>query len=877
MLVLATGGYARADLAPYSDLDIVIVLKDPTTHEEIVQQFVQGLWDSPYRPAQTVLAMDDLDGKLFTIPDRASSLLETRVLWGDAGLADEYERMVNALINEPVFSKYVQRKTEEFFARREKYGWVARVIEPHLKNEAGGFRDLHHVLWLERARAALHNQWKVRRQRGNMIRSFVSRLSHGHGLAEWEAEELVEAFGFLLAVREQLHERQKQSEDRLIVAEQASIASTLGYHGSERQVMIDLMRGVYQSTEKHSRFCEKFGPRFAEAEILTSPLPLSRSAHNETPAGANPPFSSTAEDLASDESAPSAKELSGINHTEIDQDSLNSGLNLSQPPSDGPDPPDLNAEVSFGHVDLSLPAIRQHASDPGALLDLLDYLADEELLLSGRTRHRLRRELHLNDGPQHDPGNWAIPLQRWFNVPSGFSRRLRLLDELDAIKLWLPEWREIAGLTTGSYYHRYTVDEHTLRALENLDHLPDTGIKGDPDSLWQDCSFRPMVYLALMLHDIAKGRGDKHSENGADIAREALTRFGMERWSDGVARLVEIHLRMEQTAFRRDFSDPAVIKTFLELVGDERTLRALYILTVCDLSAVRSGVWTSWKGRLLSELYVTTMDVLEHGLEVRKATVEQEAERVAPLLESTDHGRDRAEEFISALEVDYRRSVPAQEIASHLETVEQLQRGEFEHRWLIETHPGYVVLTLIDHDRPGLLAEITGLLTVQGIGIREARIFTRPDGVVIDRFRCEDIEPTELPLADRLNQIPERWSKLKQRELKLTDLFFRFQRRSRFERSKVARVDPGVRVQPTVEGAVVDISGADSIGLLYRLCSVLAEEGYEIRSARVTGRLDGIHDSFLIRDPEGRLANDEAQQALKQKLQEAADATLLAT
>lgn len=850
MLVLATGGYARADLAPYSDLDIVIVLNDPTAHEEIVQQFVQGLWDSPYKPAQTVLTMDDLDGKLFTIPDRASSLLETRVLWGDADLADQYEHRVNALIDEPVFSKYVQRKTEEFFARREKYGWVARVVEPHLKNEAGGFRDLHHVLWLERARAALHNQWKVRRQRGTMIRSFVSRLSHGHSLAEWEAEQLVEAFGFLLAVREQLHERQKQSEDRLIVAEQAPIASTLGYPGSERQVMIDLMRGVYQSTEKHSRFCEEFGPRFAEAEILTAPLPLTRPAHPSAP--------------------------TEINRTEIDRETQSAGLNLSQPPSDGgSDTPD--AEVSFGHVDLSLPVIRLHASDPVALLELLGYLADEELLLSGRTRHRLRRELHQNDGPQHDPGNWAIPLQRWFNVPSGFSRRLRQLDELDAIKLWLPEWREIAGLTTGSYYHRYTVDEHTLRALENLDHLPDTGIKGDPESLWRDCSFRPLVYLALMFHDIAKGRGDKHSENGADIAREALPRFGMERWVDDVARLVEVHLRMEQTAFRRDFSDPAVIKTFLELVGDERSLKALYILTVCDLSAVRSSVWTSWKGRLLSELYVTTMDVLEHGIEVRKATVAQEAERVAPLLESTDHGRDRAEEFISALEVDYRRSVPAQEIASHLETVEQLQRGDFEHRWLIETHPGYVVLTLIDRDRPGLLAEITGLLTVQGIGIREARIFTRQDGVVIDRFRCEDIEPTELPLAERLNQIPERWTKLKQRDVKLKDLFFRFQRRSRFERSKVARVDPGVRVQPTADGAVVDISGVDSIGLLYRLCSVLAEEGYEIRSARVTGRLDGIHDSFLIRDPLGRLANDEAQQSLKQKLQDAADATLLTT
>jgi [protein-PII] uridylyltransferase len=814
LLVLATGGYARADLAPHSDLDIVILLDDPKKHEETVKAFVQALWDSTYQPAQTVVTLKDLDSRLFTIPDKASSLLETRVLWGDKKLASLYETRVNQLITDDVYSEYVVRKQEEFAARRVKFGAVPRVIEPHLKNEAGGFRDLHHVFWLERAQTAQQNRWQVRKRRGNMLLSFFRRLQTDNQLSDFEMEELAEAYGFLLAVRESLHRFKQKSEDRLTVTEQPGIALELGYLGSERLTMIDLMREVYLATEKHSRFCEEFGPRFAHPEMDT-------------------------------------------------EQNLDSPIQL----------PD-QLRISHNRLELPPKALTLYATDPNLLGALVDSSVEAGLPFSGRSRHALRRALHVSKGSQHDVTSWTDLIRRWLQLPSGFSQRMRRLDELDAIHLWLPEWMEITGFTTGSYYHRYTVDEHTLRAIDQLDKLPASGIHSDPKSLWDECEFRPLVYLSLIFHDIAKARGIDHSGEGARMAEDALKRIGLEQWAEGVAKLVRIHLRMEQLAFRRDFSDPDIVAEFVSMVEDENSLAALYILTVCDLNAVRSGVWTTWKGRLLSELYHVTLQILHHGLDSRRGSVEQEVQRVAPLLTESGNEHDRAEEFISALEVDYRRSVPAEEIANHLETVDSLHRGDLNHKWLIKTPPGFVIITLITRDRSGLLADVTGLLTAQGIGIREARIFTRPDGIIIDRFRCEDIEPTQLPLQDRLRQIPVHWSKLSAGELKMDDLFARFQRRTRVDRKTVVEVVSDVTIHPLINGAMLDVSGADSVGLLYRLCSIFAEEGFEIRSARVTGKVDGIMDSFLIKDPSGRLESKDQQEELMRRLHDAANVTL---
>ena len=805
LLVLANGGYGRGDITPGSDLDVILLLDGFHPNDQFIRTFVQSMWDAGLQPGHTLLHMEDLDSSLLEVPDRAAALLESRLVCGSEELAAQFEIQMRERMTSRVFRAFARAKLYEYTNRREKYGEVVRVVEPNLKTQAGGLRDMQYVFWLERARAAREGQWTLRRTCGNAILQLLGRLRRADSLTRLEARNLASAYDLILSLRTNLRQVTNRTEDTLFVPQQVPVARRMGYHGDDRAVMLAMMRAAYQSLEKIARFADEFGTLLSD---------LGRRAKR--------------------------KPVKGVE-----------GL-----------------YTRGGYLELDDEQLLEMAHSPESLFALIDIGAEHKVRLAGRDRHRFRRELQplRNESPR--PEVWLEPLQRWLNLPKGFAARMRRLDELDALGAWLPEWREIAGLSTGSYYHTYTVDEHTLRALERLDALPGDQPEGLPASLWKKLEDRPLVYLSVLLHDIAKGRPGDHSQVGAEMARKGLTRVGLEQWAGDVSRLVRLHLRMEQVAFRRDSKDPGVLEEFAGEVGDRRTLDALYLLTICDLSAVSKRVWTTWKGHLLAELYLETREWFTQGRRARTASIAEEASRVAPLLDG-DEGRARG--FIESMREEYRRVVPAVEIAEHVRAVEALRKGA-DFRWLIEKREGYILLTLIAWDRTGLLADIAGLLVTQGIGIREARIFTQPDGVVIDRFRAEDTQPGGVPLEERLSTIPTLWGEIATGRVTLETLLNRHRRTRRLDRTPVALVESDIAITPQADGYMVDVSGPDSIGLLYRLCSVLAGEGLDVRAARVSRRIDGIVDSFLVHDTERGLEHQAEKLNLIQQLREALDA-----
>ena len=800
VVILANGGYGRCDITPGSDLDVLVLLTGED-RAEFVRSFVQGLWDQNLHPGHTVLHLNDIDQELIVTPDRAAALLEARVVCGDEHAVVAIEKRVNSLMNGQIFRKYVHAKDQEYYQRREKYGLVARIVEPHLKSQAGGLRDMQYVLWIDRARTAKKGSWVLPRTAVVGVTGLIASLRRRQHLNRNEARQLVDAYSMLLTLRELLRNRTGREEDILSVAHQVPIGREFGHAGSDRQVMHALMHDTYLALEKIARFADEFGPLLAEEERRKKPRPV-------------------------------------------------------------PKWPGLS--IRGNRLELEDEVIQQASLSPEHLLALIDKAEQLGVAFAGRDRHRLRRALEpLRQGVKPD-NSWVPPLLKWFALKNGFASRLRRLDELDAISIWLPEWREIVALTTGSYYHSYSVDEHTLRALERLDDLPGDMTEGLPATLWDSCEQRPLVYFSLLLHDIAKGREGDHWRIGEEMARDALIRLDLEKWAGEVARLVRLHLRMEQVAFRRDSKDPAVLAEFAEEVGDQQTLDALYLITVCDLSAVSDRVWTEWKGRLLAELYLETREWFTRGKRAVPATAEEEASRVAPLL---DGDENRAWSFLASMRDEYLRVVPAEEIALHVRAVEELRAGQ-PYRWIIERRDGYILLTLITWDRVGLLADIAGLLVTQGIGIREARIFTREDRVVIDRFRAEDIQPGGIPLQERLDRIPQLWGQLIENSITLDDLFNRFRRSRRLDKPRVAMVESEINITPRPDGFIVDVSGPDSVGLLYRLCRVYADAGLDVRAARVSRRIDGIVDAFLLHDPNGRIQAQMERLKLIQSLHE---------
>ncbi len=804
LAILGVGGYGRGDNSLRSDLDLIFLHRgDSKPHEIVLKNLVQRLWDLKWSPGQTLLQLEDIDKDFLSVPDRASALLEARFIWGDPSVAYGLDLRLGALFDEEVWDEFIIAKRDEFIQRRRKYGEVPRVVEPYVKGQAGGLRDLHHVFWIERARLALAARWTVKRRRTSAILGFFRRLRRAGLIEEREEGDLVRAFDFLLRLREALRQSSNKNTDKLIVTLQPTVARMLGIEGGDLDVVVSVMRETSLAMEKIARFADEFSTILKEYGM------------RKIPKGSNIPS------------------IQGAKH-------------------------------SGGRIFLNNDALQNLASDPTELVKLVEHCHSYERSLSGRARHDLRREIRKVWPDNHQPEKWSEGIRRWFSERRNVGSRLRSLSELDAIAPWLPEWQEISGLTTGSYYHSYTVDEHTLRALEELDNLPSNGPDHLPASLWKDFTHREWVYCAILMHDIAKGRPFDHSEEGAHMAVIALQRFGMFEIAAPVARLVLLHLSMEQFAFRRDPNDRIELERFAKKVGNIHLLQALYLLTVCDLRAVSPGVWTAWKGHLLAESYLAAYDRLERGSFAKAPTVDDEVQRVVPLL-TGDRARIRAHKFIESMQEEYRRVVPAGEIAQHLEAVELLQSGQ-QWKWLIDRKNGYIVLTLIERDRVGLLAQAAGLMVSQGIGVREARIFTREDGIVIDRFRCEDIEPAGVPLNNRLHRLPELWNGLNNENISLAKLLEGYRRRYHRRKKPTAYVETEIVVTSSSEGYLIDVSGQDTVGVLYRLCSILASEGLDVRAARVSFRVDGIMNSFLVRDPRDILSSEENRSDVVQQL-----------
>ncbi len=805
--ILGVGGYGRSDNTLRSDLDLIILFReDIADHEDALKNLVKGLWDYKWVPAQSLVSLEEINADLLAIPDRASAILESRLIWGDTKLVEDLEKKLNRLFNIDVWAKFINLKYDEYLVRRKKYGEVVRVIEPHLKSQVGGLRDLHHVYWIERARIALDGKWSVGHRRTSSISSFINRMKSADYLDLFERNDILSAFDLMLRCREALRRITKREEDILTVERQPEIGKILGFEDNQTTVMKQLMRSVSGSMEKISRFSEEFG------SVLTTFPSKSKKPRQQ------------------------CKLLPG-------------------------------SKISNHRLFLDLDHCEELSKSPSLLLNLSEFCYENRIILSGESRHKLRREIQRYWLNRDDIGEWHKPIKELIANKRGVGSRLRWLNDIDAIHPWLPEWREVYGLTTGSYYHTYLVDEHTLRAIEGLDELPGNGPEGLPQSLWNKFQQREWIYAGILFHDIAKGFEGDHSEEGERIAENALTRLGFVDMIEPVTMLVRMHLMMEQVAFRRDASDPDNVMSFANQVKNTDLLGALYILTVCDLRAVSRGVWTEWKGRLLSELYLSTRDWFKLGPYSLEPSVDEEAHVVAQLMEYGEEREYRAKRFLEQMRVEYRRVVPAKEVAQHFEVVEEIESGT-PFRWLILQESGYVILTIITRDRIGLLANIVGMLVSQGIGIREARIFTREDGIVIDRFRAEDIMPDGVPFAERLNKIHKLWDDVVSGDVKLEQLIENQRKRRTIIPKRMAVVESEVHFNRTENGWIVDVSGPDSTGLLYKLCREFSASQLDVRAARVTGRIDGIHDSFLLNDDEGILDSKSVRRKLVNRLEE---------
>ena len=452
------------------------------------------------------------------------------------------------------------------------------------------------------------------------------------------------------------------------------------------------------------------------------------------------------------------------------------------------------------------------------------------------------------------------------------AQTLREMHELGVLGRYLPEWGALTCLVQYDIYHKFTADQHSLIAVQNLEALA-PGQSPDSEGNAQVVSEleRPgLLMLGMLLHDIGKGKGHGHVAKGIPLIETLSARMGLApEDADKVIFLVAHHLTMSHVAQRRDIDDPKTIETLAGVCRTPERLRMLYLLTCADMRAVGPGVMTGWQAQILWDLYARTLARLTGGQRERP-TRESVAQRVTEAMRG-DVARTAVAAHLALLSDRYLTTTSPQRIAAHLRLLDRLADGGVLATELFH-HPdlGSSELVVGTRDVPGLFSIIAGTLASQGINILSAQIHTRADGIVLDTFQVNDPFGEAVTEEARWRRTLEALRRVLRGEASVEDLLAR--RRAVNPSGDGVPGPPKISVDNQISDSrtVVEVKCPDRVGLLYVITRTLSGHGLDIASARIATEIDHAYDTFYVTDRQGRRLEDEAAMArVRESLEDA--------
>ena len=528
------------------------------------------------------------------------------------------------------------------------------------------------------------------------------------------------------------------------------------------------------------------------------------------------------------------------------------------------------------HGRLSVDDPEAFLADPLNLLRIFEEALRTGLLLHPDAMRLLAASLHRFDRDlqeSREANRIFLDLMLRHGNP---ERVLRRMNELGLLAAFIPEFEPIVAMMQFNVYHHYTVDEHTIQCISTLAEIERGELVKDlpvvTEILRQGVN-RRVLYVALLLHDLGKGRPEDHSVLGAQIARRLAPRLGLNAEdSETVEWLVRYHLLMSDTAQKRDISDPRTIRGFARAVRTRKRLDLLLVLTVCDIRGVGPGTWNNWKAMLLRQLYRDTADALETGLEdLNREKREAEARR-ALRAALPDWSRADLRHETQRHYGPYWQGLSTE---SHVVFARLLRDiGDAEIR--IDLHPDddrdatRACFALADH--PGIFSRLAGALALVGANVRDARTYTSKDGYATAVFWIQDAEghPYE---ADRLPRLRRMIERTFAGEVVAAEALK--------DRDKVKKRERPFRVPTTItfdnDGSdiytIIEVDTRDRPGLLYDLTRTLAASNIQIASAVIATYGVQVVDAFYVKDMFGlKLHARSRQEALERKLRAAIEA-----
>lgn len=777
--LVATGGYGRGDLAPYSDIDLLFLLPDGPHPEygTLVEQILYLLWDLGLEVGHAVRTIDECLEQARKEVEIRTSLLESRFLFGDRRLFKRLQLTLFQKVLPNDRESFLRAKLLEQAKRHDRFGNSLFYLEPNLKESPGGQRDIHTFFWISKYR------YRVAQVRELIATGIIT--------AE-EYRTFTRCREFYWRCRNALHYRAGRREDRLTFHHQLELAAEFGYRDRPG------VRGVEQFMRRYYQVAKQV------ANLSWIFLQKYQEEHRQGRSG-----------------APIALEDSFVL---------------------------MGDKVTVART----AAFRE---DPSRLIKLFEVAQRHGKSIHPEAMRLVSQHLSLVNWPfRKDP----VVNQTFLKMLQGrvaVAWVLRKMNICGLLGRFLPEFGRIIGQTQHDLFHVFTVDEHSILAVEALRHIRSGRFIEElplSSKLIHQVRRPVVLYLATLFHDIAKGRKGQHEIKGAQLTRQIALRLGLSAQdSELTVWLVENHLIFSRTAFRRDINDPQTVAQFAKQVGNKLQLDYLLLLTVADIRAVGPTVWNQWKASSLRRLYQLTEEALDRGLfrpEDIARLVASQKEAVFGLLAGR-HPEEAIRHYLDRFYPDYFLGNDPETLAEHFPVVQPLLDQALGIAFLQRPTSDTTSLLIYTPDHFGLMARISGALASAGANILAANISTTKDGMALDNFALQSGQGGPITNEAQLRRIREAL------ELVLTG--------KATPEQLLARADPRItRKQEHFEvptevtadnqysevSTLIEITAKDRLGLLFAITRQLERHDVQIRSARIATYGERAVDVFYVRD-----------------------------
>lgn len=806
--LVAHGGYGRRDVAPYSDVDLML-LHDPRVADQVVplaRRLSQWVVDAgcqlgfSVRTPLQALKLAWSDTTIFT------SLAESRILTGSGDLFAQFLRGLRIGAKRRT-RRLMRGVVEARLEERRKYGDIVYLLEPNVKRSRGGLRDIQLVRWIG---FAAYGECDL------------DQLAQLHHLAPEDHRALKRGYQYLLRLRNQMHFEAGKSQDLLERPLQLQLANWAGFKGSDGLLPVEqFMQEYFEHT----------------SEIRYS------SAH----------FVETAEDRS-----PARGILARTFSRRVDRD----------------------FQIGWRDVWVTPVGLERVRRDPAAVLHLMSVANQYDKPIEHHTWRAIRSAM-LNRPADEITPEAIERFMRLLSQPRRLADMLRRLHELRVLEQIIPAVKHARCLLQFNQYHKYTVDAHSIRAVEyatelqNDDSLLGIIYRGLPD--------KSILHLALLIHDLGKGFAEDHSEVGLRIAEQTADRLRLDQQDkETLMFLVHKHLLMANTAFRLDLNSAESIVPFAAVVGSSERLRLLLILTYADLASVGPEVVNQWKIDLLLQLYHQTDSHFRDDKPGDRFRSEIESRRQQVISQIPEKADDQWwREQIMALPVGYLLRTQPSQIVQEIAKLQTLD-GDRAIAWgrysPAQRAVEYTVALKQTGQPIGTFHRITGSLSSQGMQILAAEIHTQPGEIAWDRFLVEDSEFEDAPPASRIDQVCEKIVKALDPSERNPPVFPRIWRNSKHKAAE------GLKIQPTQvrfdnatsdKHTIITLFAYDRRGLLYDVSKVLFDMKLVLHFAKIGTHLDQVVDVFYVTELNGAKIEESTRlYMIRQRLLRAVQETL---